>query len=115
MNGYGRIPKSFIGTTGSAHRHIYQELVGPIEKGLVCDHKCLNPTCVNPAHIEPVQQGENVRRSWVYGPSNPAMKQFPLILAPEQHAKIKANAEAAGVSIHEWLLRRGLNEPIKKK
>lgn len=46
-----------------AHRVFYEELVGPIPHGLEIDHLCRNKGCVNPAHLEPVTHGENVRRA----------------------------------------------------
>lgn len=46
-----------------AHRVAYEYLVGPIPDGLVLDHLCRNPPCVNPAHLEPVTQHENSRRA----------------------------------------------------
>lgn len=46
-----------------AHRLAYVLLVGDIPEGLVLDHLCGNKGCVNPKHLEPVTQGENVRRS----------------------------------------------------
>ena len=45
-----------------AHRFAYELLVGPIPDGLQIDHLCRNRSCVNPAHMEPVTSGENVRR-----------------------------------------------------
>lgn len=33
-----------------------------IAPGMHIDHKCRNPRCVNPAHLEPVTPSENMRR-----------------------------------------------------
>ena len=45
-----------------AHRRCWELLVGPIPDGLVLDHLCRVRACVNPDHLEPVTQLENVRR-----------------------------------------------------
>ncbi len=50
------------GKTVMAHRYAYERLVGPIPVGLTLDHLCKNPLCVNPAHLEPVTNRENVLR-----------------------------------------------------
>lgn len=55
--GYGR----FSGQ--ASHRVAYELMVGPIPGGLVIDHLCRNRACVNPAHMEPVSNRENILRS----------------------------------------------------
>lgn len=46
-----------------AHRAMWEQTFGSLPpKNLVLDHLCLNPTCIRPSHLEPVTQGENVRR-----------------------------------------------------
>ena len=44
------------------HRFAYELLVGPIPDGLVLDHLCRVRNCVNPAHLEPVTDLENILR-----------------------------------------------------
>lgn len=46
----------------AAHRFAYETEIGPIPEGLQLDHLCRNRQCVNPAHLEPVTQQENIRR-----------------------------------------------------
>lgn len=50
----------------TAHRYAYTWIVGPVPDGLVLDHLCKVRRCVNPAHLEPVTQGENMRRAGWY-------------------------------------------------
>lgn len=64
VHGYGRFGIWADGRTVPylAHRVCYEHYVGPIPEGLTLDHLCKNPPCVNPDHLEPVTQAENVRR-----------------------------------------------------
>jgi hypothetical protein len=54
------------GMSRQAHVVAYELMVGPVPEGLVLDHvrargcRCRN--CVNPHHLEPVTDQENVRR-----------------------------------------------------
>lgn len=59
-NGYGRF--RVTGGRVLAHRYSYELLVGPIPVGMEIDHLCRNPSCVNPAHLEPVTHRENLLR-----------------------------------------------------
>lgn len=58
-NGYGRFPykkKSLF-----AHRVSYEVFVGTIPDGLLIRHKCDNPPCMNPDHLETGTQADNIR------------------------------------------------------
>jgi hypothetical protein len=70
--GYGLF--GAFGTQFLAHRFAYEALVGPIPEGMTIDHLCRNRRCVNPAHLEPVTNEENLRRS-------------PLVNAQKTHCK----------------------------
>lgn len=52
----------FAGVRAKAHRVSYELHRGPIPEGLVIDHLCCHPWCVNPDHLEAVTSGENRRR-----------------------------------------------------
>lgn len=75
--GYGQFYVSPQRRHVRAHRYAYELLVGPIPDGLVLDHLCSNPPCVNPAHLEPVRQRENVMRSRSHVATNPGKTHCP--------------------------------------
>ena len=45
-----------------AHKFAYEALRGRVPEGLVLDHLCRNPACVNPSHLEPVTDVVNILR-----------------------------------------------------
>jgi hypothetical protein len=53
--GYGR--KKGIG----AHRVLYEARKGPIPRGYHLHHKCENPRCVNPDHLEPMTMSDHMK------------------------------------------------------
>lgn len=57
--GYARL--NVAGKIVEAHRWIYQQLVG-IPEGMHLDHLCRVRYCVNPEHLEPVTNKENLMR-----------------------------------------------------
>lgn len=64
-----------------AHRVAYELTMGPVPDGLVLDHVrargCEHRHCVNPAHLEPVTQRENLLRG----------RGWPAINAQKTHCK----------------------------
>lgn len=63
QRGYGRVRRGgHVGRIIPAHRYAYALFIGPIPDGLVLDHICRIRHCVNPEHLQPVTDRENVAR-----------------------------------------------------
>lgn len=59
-NGYGQF--WWGGKKQMAHRYSWEQVHGPISKGMQLDHLCRNRRCVNPDHLQLVTQHENILR-----------------------------------------------------
>lgn len=60
-DGYGRV--KVAGRRYQAHRVLYEASGFTIPEGYVLDHRCRVRLCVNPAHLDPITNAENRRRS----------------------------------------------------
>ena len=60
-DGYGNF--KYGKNSQGSHRIAYEVLVQKIPNKLQLDHLCRTRHCVNPAHLEPVTQKENILRS----------------------------------------------------
>lgn len=54
-----------------AHRISYALFVGPIPDGMTVNHRCRNPSCVNPRHLELLTNAENAALSNAHRKSLP--------------------------------------------
>lgn len=75
--GYGCVAEPQTNRMLLAHRVSYEIANGPIPDGMVLDHLCRNPACVNPAHLDAVPQRENVRRGF-HGSKTHCLRGHPL-------------------------------------
>jgi hypothetical protein len=63
--------------TVGAHIFGYETAHGPVPKGLVLDHLCRVPSCVRPAHLEPVTSRINALRGETIVAANAAKTHCP--------------------------------------
>ena len=60
-SGYGQFKLTHTKNV-RAHKFAYEVNRGKVPEGLTLDHLCRNRKCVNPNHLEPVTQKENLMR-----------------------------------------------------
>lgn len=91
VNGYGRF--NIDGKQIGAHRVSYELAHGSIPAGLDILHACDNPGCVNPAHLRPGTQLENMHDA--------RNKGRQLVKLTADDAKAIRNARALGLTFQE--------------
>jgi hypothetical protein len=70
LDGHGYGHMYINGRYAAAYRVGYELAKGPIPDGMVIDHLCRTPICVNPDHLEAVTQSINLLRSPLMGSHN---------------------------------------------
>lgn len=60
--GYGAVSMPGTGRHRPAHRWVWEAVNGPVPDDLVMDHRCRTRACVNPAHLEPASNRDNIVR-----------------------------------------------------
>lgn len=71
-----------------AHRTVWELLVGPIPAGLVLDHLCRVRRCVNPEHLRPITNLENLQAP---GSLSPATLNRQKTVCPNGHEYSEEN------------------------
>jgi len=96
IHGYGKI---FVdGQLKPAHRVGWELYVGKIPAAMHLDHKCLRKCCVNPNHLEPVSNVENIRRRNLRGHT---YRQLPSLRVPRHKPTLRERFDAKWVKNQE--------------
>ena len=98
--GYGR-PRFRVGGKSyflRAHRLAYEFLVGPIPDGMILDHTCHNRTCVNPDHLRPVTDKQNIEN--LSGPQHRNRSGVRGVTWYKRTSMWRASVNAGGKAIH---------------
>ena len=109
-HGYGMFRMD--GTTLRANRVSYERYVGPIASGQIVRHKCDNPRCINPNHLELGTYKENTadmhkrHRAANKGPKGTAHPK--VLLTDAQVLEIRALWNKGGMYLKEIAMRYGI-------
>lgn len=88
-NKHGYISTTIRGKYIELHRKIYMETYGEIPSGYIVRHKCDNPACINPKHLELGTHTDNNRDKVLRGRQAKGERQGLSRLKTEQVIEIK--------------------------
>lgn len=102
-----------------AHRFSYEMHYGPIPEGLVVRHRCDNPPCVNPAHLELGTVADNsrdcVERGRAVIPRTRGARHHASKLTDDQVPEIVALYAAGDVTQQQLAERFGVSQGVIAK
>lgn len=95
--GYGQVRRK--GRTLLAHRVLLADSGVEVPANVVVRHKCDNPRCVNPLHMELGTQSQNMRDHLLRGQRNRQLKLTPAQVL-EVRTRLAGGATQAAVARH---------------
>lgn len=112
-SGYGVFNDKATRKNIYAHRRAYAIAYGPIPDGMFVRHKCDNPPCVNPDHLELGTHADNMRDMVARGRSRTGERHHAARLTAADVREIRASpesnadiAERFGITrIYAWQVR----------
>lgn len=102
-DGYAMVSAG-MGRPVPAHHFYYEQRFGPLPPGTNMHHKCENPPCVNPDHLQPLSRGEHTS----YHVRNSARSKLTAAKANE----IRRLYAAGGVSQDKLARRYGVSQAV---
>ena len=110
QDGYGRV--RYLGRKTMVHRLAHEAWVGPIPDGLFIRHKCDNPPCVNPEHLETGTNAQNVQDKMDRGRFTPKVGSVHGMskLTESDVLAIRAEYAAGGITHKQLGIRYGVCE-----
>lgn len=111
----GRGYMALDGKRRLAYHIVWEIFNGPIPKGQVVRHKCDNPLCCNPKHLELGTQGDNekdkyVRDRWGY----PADMILEIKRLHKLHMSLRMIAQRVGTKFECEVSHTGVSKVIKR-